>query len=117
TVVFAAGGHSALKVRGGIVGQQAGCDRSGGQQAVQNVDGGIESLFQQVGAGFKLEPAGILGSGFQLAFDAGACVQQACGLATAGAAAQMGFRSDLSEAGAGHAQLENAGVGIGVGEQ
>jgi len=55
-VVFAAGRLTALKVGGGIVKQEIGGYRSGRNKAIENVDGWIEFLLEDVGAGFELKP-------------------------------------------------------------
>src|ERR1035438_4695656 len=93
-IVFAAGGRAALEVSGRVVHQQTGGDGSGGQQAVKNVDGRIESLFEQVGAGLKLKPVRIFGRALEVALNAGAGIQQAGRFAACSAAAKMRPRSE-----------------------
>ena len=59
----------------------------------------------------------VLGSIFQLAFDAGARIQQLRRFAARCAAAKMRLRGYFSKTGSRHAQIEDAGMGIGLGQQ
>ena len=113
-VVFAAGGRAALKVGRSIVQQETGSYGSGGDQPVENVDGRIESLFEKIGAGIQLEPVRIAGSAFQLALDCRTGFEEARGFAAGSAAAEVSLRSHFGKTGARDAQLEDAGVGIGL---
>ena len=60
---------------------------------------------------------GIVGRTFQMALNAGACIQQARLLAACCAAAKMRFRGDFGKAGPRHAQIEDPGMRIGLGQQ
>ena len=116
-IVFAAGTRAALKVRGCVVHQQPGSYRPVSQQPVENVNGRIEFFFEHVGASFKLKPVRILWRALKLACNAGARIQQPGRFAARRAAAQMRLLGYLGKSRAGHAQLKDAGVRVGLGQQ
>ena len=53
----------------------------------------------------------------QLPLDAGVGIEQARGFMRCRTAAKMGLRSHIGESGIGHAQLKDAVVGVGLGQQ